>query len=159
GNRQANAQGGTGGQGMRGGGPGGGGFNGPRPGGSGGQGGFGNMTPEEREQAMARFRPSGGGNAAGGGGFSGQRPNFTGQRAGGMGGFGNMNASAAPGAGPRPAQRRNGTVMVKLADGNLEARRIVYGVTNRVHAEVLEGLKEGEVVIVGRSEAESAAAP
>lgn len=172
--RQASAQGGPGGQSMRGGGPGGGGFNGQRPGGA--QGGFPqnfqNMTPEEREQAIARMREQGGMQGGGqrmGGTQGGQRAGgFTGgQRMGGMpgggprqgmGNFGGMGRLSAE-AGPRPAQRRSGTVMVKKADGQLEARRIVYGVSNRVHAEVLEGLTEGEVVIVGRSETESDAAP
>jgi hypothetical protein len=48
--------------------------------------------------------------------------------------------------------------MVQKADGTLEARRIVYGVSNRVHSEVIEGLTEGEVVVVGRKETEAAAA-
>jgi macrolide-specific efflux system membrane fusion protein len=152
GNRAANAQGGRPGQ------PGAGGFNGPRPSAGGGrQGGGGfnpeNMTPEEREQMIAQFRGGGGGGNFRGGG---QRGNFGG-RQGGMGNFGGM-AAGAPGEGPRPAQRRNGLVMVQKADGTLEARRIVYGVTNRVHAEVLEGLKEGEDVVVAKREKEAAAA-
>lgn len=48
----------------------------------------------------------------------------------------------------RGMQRRNATVMVKKADGTLEARQVVVGVTDRVHGEVLEGLKEGERVVV-----------
>jgi macrolide-specific efflux system membrane fusion protein len=96
-----------------------------------------------------------GGNANGQrGGGTGQR-NFGGQRQGG----GNFNAMAAGGAtGARPAQRRNGIVMVQKADGTLEQRRIVYGVTNRVHGQVLEGLSEGEEVVIGKSQTEAAAA-
>ena len=157
-NRQANAQGGEAG-GQRAGGQGG--FNGQRPGGQGGQGGFGgqrpggpggfggqrpggrNFTPEQ----LAEFQRSGGGNfgnfRGGGGGFN---------RQGAM-------ASAGGGAGPRPAQRRNATVMVKKEDGTLEARRIVYGVTDRVFGEVIEGLKEGEQVVVGKKEVATAARP
>lgn len=159
-NRQANAQGGDAG-GQRAGGQGG--FNGQRPGGQGGQGGFGgqrpggqggfggqrpggrNFTPEQ----IAEFQRSGGGNFG----------NFR----GGGGGFNRQGAMASGGAptaaGPRPAQRRNATVMVKKEDGTLEARRIVYGVTDRVFGEVLEGLKEGEQVVVGKKEAASAARP
>jgi membrane fusion protein, macrolide-specific efflux system len=123
------------------GGPGGGGPNGP---GGGGFGGFngGPPTPEQieqfrrmREQRMAQ----GGGGGFPGGGFS--------------GGFG--------GNGPRPGnvvRQRQGTVMVKLADGKLEAREVVIGVTNRVHGEVISGLKEGEEVVAGKREAEAAAA-
>jgi membrane fusion protein, macrolide-specific efflux system len=149
GNRAANAQG----QGARGGQPGAGGnFNGPRPGGAtGGPGGFNpeNMTPEQREQ-FARMR------AQGGGGFGGSRAG--GQRPGGRGNFGAQGAEPAVAGGPRPAQRRTGMVMVQKADGTLEARRIAYGVTNRVHSEVIEGLTEGEVVVIGRKETEAAAA-
>jgi macrolide-specific efflux system membrane fusion protein len=82
----------------------------------------------------------------GGGDFSGQRPNF-----------GPIGARAS-GSAARGMQRRNGTVMVKKADGTLEARQVVVGVTDRVHGEVLEGLKEGEEVVVGKREAEAAAA-
>jgi macrolide-specific efflux system membrane fusion protein len=129
-------------------------FNGPRPG-AGGPGGFQNMTPEEREKAFARMRQGGGFQ---GGAGSGQRMGgFGGQRGGaGNAAIGSNGGGAA--AGPRPAPRRNGTVMVKKADGTLEARRIVYGITNRVHAQVLEGLTEGEEVIVGKRESEAASA-
>ncbi len=130
------------GQGMRAGQPGGN-FNGPRPGGAGG---FQNMTAEEREAMIARMR-------AQGGGFNG------GQRPGGFGQRGNNMAAAGATGAPRPAQRRNGTVMVKKADGTLEARRVVIGVTDRVHGEVIEGLKEGEEVVVGKREAEVANRP
>jgi macrolide-specific efflux system membrane fusion protein len=61
------------------------------------------------------------------------------------------------GFGGAPRQR-NGTVMVKLADGKLEARQVVIGVTNRVHGEVLSGLKEGEEVVAGKREVEAAPA-
>ncbi len=111
---------------------GGGGFGGQRPGG----GGFQNMTPEQREEMRKRFQEM---RAANGGA--------------GAGGFGGGNF---PGA-RRPAQRRTGTVMVKKADGTLEARRVVIGVTNRVSGQVLEGLKEGEEVVIGKHEDESAA--
>jgi macrolide-specific efflux system membrane fusion protein len=123
-------------------------------GGQGGQpgGGFGGggMSAEQIEQ-FRRNRAAGGPGGQAGGGFNGPRP-------GGFGGMGapGGGAMAASGA-PRPAQRRNGTVMVKKADGTLEARRVVYGVTNRVHGEVLEGLKEGEEVVVGKKEKAPAA--
>jgi macrolide-specific efflux system membrane fusion protein len=133
----------------------GGGFNGPRPGGAGGAGGFNpqNMTPEMIEQMRAR-RQNGGGFP---GGTNGQRMGGFGGQRGGAGSMMGSNGGGAA-AGPRPVQPRNGTVMVKKADGTLEARRIVYGVTNRVHAQVLEGLKEGEEVVVGKRETEAASA-
>lgn len=57
----------------------------------------------------------------------------------------------------RGMQRRNGTVTVKNADGTLETRQVVVGVADRVHGEVLEGLNEGEQVVVGKRQAEAAA--
>jgi macrolide-specific efflux system membrane fusion protein len=123
--------------------PGGGGFGGARQGG----GGFNpqNMTPEQREEMMARFQRGGGAGGAGGaGGFNG------GGRFGGIGG--------GAGGSNGQAQRRTGTVMVKHADGTLEPRRVVIGVTDRVRGEVLEGLEEGEEVVVGKRDAEPAAA-
>lgn len=59
-------------------------------------------------------------------------------------------------AGGAPQQRR-GTVMVKRADGKLEPRQVVIGVTNRVHGEVLEGLQEGDEVVAGRRDDSPAA--
>jgi membrane fusion protein, macrolide-specific efflux system len=86
------------------------------------------------------------GQQLGGGGFSGQRPNF-----------GQIGAGAS-GSAARGLQRLNRTVIVRKADGTLEARQVVVGVTDRVHGEVLEGLNEGEEVVVGKHEAEAAAA-
>jgi macrolide-specific efflux system membrane fusion protein len=124
---------------------------GPR-GGQRGGGGFGGfdpeqMTPEQRaqfEQARARMR-EGGGQA-------------------GPGGFGGFRGMGAPGGGAgatRQPQQRRGIVMVKKADGTLESRQVVIGVTDRVRGQVLEGLEEGEEVVVALSqqEAEPAAAP
>ena len=126
----------------------GGGFGGQRPGGgAGGPGGGFNpqsMTPEQREQMMARFRERGGPGGAGGfGGFG-----------GGGGGMG-----LAGGGVTRQPQQRRGTVMVKLADGTLEPRQVVVGVTDRVHGQVIEGLKEGEGVVVGKIETEPQTGP
>jgi len=147
-NRQANAQGGN--------------ASGQRPSGQGGN--FGGQRPGGGQGGFGGQRPGGGQ-----GGFGGQRPggNFTPEqlaefraRGGNFGGagFNRQGAMATGGAAgtTRPAQRRNGTVMVKKADGTLEARRIVYGVTDRVFGEVLEGLKEGEEVVVGKREKEPA---
>jgi macrolide-specific efflux system membrane fusion protein len=117
------------------GGPPGGGPPGGFGGGFGGFGGNGPPTPEQIEQfrRMREQRGAQGGGGGFGGGFGGQRPS-------------------------NQARPRNGTVMVKLADGKLEARAVVVGVTNRVHGEVLSGLKEGEEVVAGKHEAEAAAA-
>ena len=97
--------------------------------------------PQNRWNSSAACAAAGG---QGGGGFGGQRP---------PGGFGGMNAGGGGGGGAaRAPQQRRGTVMVKLADGKLEPRQVVIGVTNRVHGQVLEGLKEGEEVVIGLSE-------
>jgi len=111
-----------------------GGNGGNRPGGFGGFNGGNPPTPEQLEQ-FRRMREQRG--AQGGGGF---------------GGFG----------GGRPegnaTRQQRGIVMVKGADGKLMARDVVIGVTNRVHGEVLSGLKEGEEVVAGKHESEAAAA-
>lgn len=114
------------------------------PGGRGGPGGFDpqNMTPEQVEQMRARFAARGG---AGG--------------PGGPGGFGGGRGANGGGNTPQPGQvqRRAGTVMVKKADGTLEPRRVVIGVNDRVIGEVIEGLEEGDEVVIGKREAPVAA--
>jgi macrolide-specific efflux system membrane fusion protein len=47
---------------------------------------------------------------------------------------------------PRPAM-----VKVMLDNGSIEDRRVLVGVTSRVQAQIIEGLKEGEKVISGSS--------
>lgn len=53
-------------------------------------------------------------------------------------------APARPARGPRQAK-----VKVMAEDGSIEERDITIGISNRVHAEVLSGLKEGDRVIAG----------
>ena len=53
--------------------------------------------------------------------------------------------------GPRQAK-----VKVMTEDGTVEEREITIGISNRVHAEVLSGLKEGDRVIAGVREPDSA---
>ncbi len=128
---------------------------GPGPGGgfNGGQ----RPTPEQIEQMRQRFAQGGGG----GGGFNGgQRPTpeqieqmrqrFA--QGGGAGGFrpGGGNGGGFGGDNQGQPRQRRGTVMVKNAAGELEARQVVIGVTDRIHGQVLDGLKEGEEVVVGK---------
>ena len=47
------------------------------------------------------------------------------------------------------AGQRRGTVRVDDGRGGLEARTIELGVSNRVQAQVLSGLVEGERVVAG----------
>lgn len=58
-------------------------------------------------------------------------------------------APARPARGPRQAK-----VKVMAEDGTIEERDITIGISNRVHAEVLSGLKEGDRVIAGVREPE-----
>jgi macrolide-specific efflux system membrane fusion protein len=143
GGAMAAAEGGQTGNGQRGPGGQGGDFSGQRPGGAGGFGGFNGGQPPTPEQ-MEQFRK-----------MREQRMAQRGGEGGPGGGFGPGGFSAQQQRGP---QQRRGIVMVKLADGKLEQRNVVIGTTNRVHGEVLSGLKEGEEVVVGKHEAETAAA-
>ena len=54
-----------------------------------------------------------------------------------------------PGAAAASAPPAKGTVKVVGAQGTLEERSIELGVSNRVHAQVLSGLAEGERVVSG----------
>ncbi len=70
------------------------------------------------------------------------------------GGTRNGAAPAPTGRTPAPATR---TVRVAAADGSLQARTIELGVADRIQAQVLSGLEEGERVVSGL--AAGAAAP
>jgi macrolide-specific efflux system membrane fusion protein len=111
--------------------------NGGRPGGFGGFNGGNPPTPEQIEQFRRLREQRGAQGSVPGSGF---------------GGFGNGRPDDST------VRQQRGTVMVKGADGQLVAREVVIGVTNRVHGEVLSGLKEGEEVVAGKHEAEAAAA-
>lgn len=122
---------------------------------AGGFGGFngGPPTPEQIEQ-FRRMREQ---RAAQGGG---QGPGGQGAGPGAGAGFGGFGPGGPRGGNqPGTVRERRGTVMVKGADGKLVAHDVVIGVTNRVHGEVLSGLKEGDEVVAGKREAEAAAAP
>lgn len=58
-------------------------------------------------------------------------------------------APTRPVRGPRQAK-----VKVMAEDGTIEEREVTIGISNRVHAEVLSGLKEGDRVIAGVREPE-----
>lgn len=132
---------------------------------AGGEGGAGAAAPGGNRMA-GNGGPPRGGNRNGGGGFNGQQftpeqiAEFQARRGGGGGGFGGFRgmgggAAAAPGV----VQQRRGTVMVKKADGELEARQVVVGVNDRVRGQVIEGLTEGEEVVVGKRETEPQTGP
>jgi macrolide-specific efflux system membrane fusion protein len=52
-------------------------------------------------------------------------------------------------AAPAESARREARVEVVLPDGQVEERRVVIGVSNRIHAEVISGLAAGEKVVAG----------
>ncbi len=78
--------------------------------------------------------------------------------AGGNGGLRGTGPGSGPGMGqgrassaPTAAVPRQGTVKVDDGRGGLEERRVELGVSNRVQAQVLSGLTEGERVVAGLS--------
>ena len=116
---------------------------------------------KEREQAQAN-----GGNAAvapgaASGGASPPKRAASGADAGGkdaaaakptapnVSGMPRNDAPTRPARGPRQAK-----VKVMAEDGTIEERDVTIGISNRVHAEVLSGLKEGDRVIAGVREPE-----
>jgi macrolide-specific efflux system membrane fusion protein len=56
---------------------------------------------------------------------------------------------ADPSAAPAKEERREARVQVVLPGGGVEERRVVIGVSNRIHAEVVSGLAPGEKVVAG----------
>ena len=106
---------------------------------------FEKMTPEERERAREQRRQAR--EQGQGGGAPAARPPTTPNAS--------LKAAAGPGAAPRATRGpRQAKAKVLLADGTVEEREVTIGISNRVHAEVLSGLKEGDRVIAGTREAE-----
>ncbi len=68
------------------------------------------------------------------------------------------NAGTGMAVQPAPAIRppRKATVKVETAAGNIEEREVTIGVSNRVHAQVLSGLAEGDRVLAGVKVTEAA---
>jgi macrolide-specific efflux system membrane fusion protein len=59
----------------------------------------------------------------------------------------------------RKPRERAYLVQVVGSDGKVEDRRITVGVMNRINAQVLSGLSEGEMVVIGSQDAGEKAAP
>lgn len=141
----------------------------------------GEVTPEMR-QRIEQFRANGGGGGSGGGrggfpggggggGFSGGggRGGFSGGGGGfpGGGGFSGSDGSVSDQGGASSAaglnlassialnEPRNATVKVVLPGGATEEREIVVGAMDRVNAEVISGLKEGDQVVAGIVQAQT----
>lgn len=121
------------------------------------------LTPEQKQkyeeitaQMRARFAQGGGGGGGGGGGFGGGGPG------GGGGGFG---GGGGGGASPRPDNTpKNATVyLVEKEELPMGAKRSVLravpvklGISDTTSTEVLEGLKDGDVVATGTVSAAAA---
>ncbi|MEY4641696.1 MAG: hypothetical protein RLZZ227_1690 [Pseudomonadota bacterium] len=108
---------------------------------------LGALTFEGQEQASARFAALAANNGAAAEG--GSTPPAAALRQGaapppGGAGFARGGPRGGPNAGPRPA-----LVTVINADGTQEERQVMVGLTSRVAAEILSGLKEGEQVVAG----------
>jgi HlyD family secretion protein len=106
-------------------------------------------NPAMRDSMRARWRRNGGGGGfggggAGGGGFAGRGGGgFAGGNGGGFGG-GNMSGNRAQ------------VVFVKDADGTIEPRRVVLGLSDFDWSQVVAGVKEGEqVVMLGVAQAQA----
>jgi macrolide-specific efflux system membrane fusion protein len=127
----------------------------------------GEVTPEMRAR-IEQFRQNGGGSGGfdggsfpsggrGGSGGSGGRSGFGGS--GGRGGFGGGGGRGEGGAGSAGGsilagaitltEPREATVKVVLPDGTREERKITVGAMDRVNAEVISGLSEGDKVVAG----------
>src|SRR5690606_4767168 len=78
--------------------------------------------------------------------FPGGGPGFQGgpRGPGGPGAVQGRNADGRQGVVPRPA-----TVTLVHADGTQEERQVMVGLTSRVAAEIISGLKEGDEVVAG----------
>ena len=114
-----------------------GGFPGAAPGGNGG--GRGEVTPEMAER-FRQMRESGNFPEGGFAGAGGGRP-----------GFGQARLT-------QPGERSLARVTVVHDDGTREEREVVIGLTSRVNAEVISGLKSGEQVIAGIVQGQAPAA-
>lgn len=108
--------------------------------------GGGEITPEMRAR-IAEMRASGG---FGGGGFpgGGQRGGGGQRSAGGEGAAGGGGLLNLAGSMARN-EPRNAEVEVVLGDGGREVRPIVVGAMDRVNAEVISGLEQGDQVVSG----------
>jgi macrolide-specific efflux system membrane fusion protein len=60
-----------------------------------------------------------------------------------------MAAGSGMASGNAPRGPRRATVKVATADGSIQEREVMVGISNRVHAEILSGLQEGERVVAG----------
>lgn len=104
--------------------------------------GGGEITPEMRAR-FEQMRASGG-FPGGGGGFPGGGGGF-----GGQGARGGQSAGAGLAGSIALNEPRNAAVELVLPDGTTETREVVVGAMDRVNAQVISGLSEGDQVVAG----------
>jgi macrolide-specific efflux system membrane fusion protein len=122
--------------------------------------GGGEITPEMR-QRLEQMRAGGEGFGGRGAGRGGGRGLAAGGPPGSAGFAGGEGEGEGEVAAPMPSiaaamalnQPRNATVQLVLADGTRETREVVVGATDRVNAEIISGLVEGDRVLAGVIEA------
>ena len=68
---------------------------------------------------------------------------------------GMRNADGVPGGSEAGRAPRKGTVRVAAADGGIAEREVTVGASNRVQAQILSGLEEGERVVAGVKQADA----
>jgi macrolide-specific efflux system membrane fusion protein len=108
--------------------------------------GGGEVTPEMRARIeQVRANGGGGGFPGGGGGF----PGGGGQRGGSQASAGSSAGSLNLASSIALNEPRKATVELVLADGTRQEREVVVGAMDRVNAEVISGLKEGDRVVAG----------
>jgi macrolide-specific efflux system membrane fusion protein len=104
---------------------------------------------------MAALQPAGGGRARAAGARSEALPVVPEARAEPRRRTGECRPARADGA---PRQRAH-VVRVLSEQGKLEERQVMVGVTNRIQAQILSGLADGETVVIGIAEANDKSAP
>ena len=111
---------------------------------------FENMTPEQREQMRARWRARAGEGSSGDGGF------------GGPAGSGWLGSGGPPNAPEGPMTRTVYLIATEAGSGAektaLKAVTITTGISDGNYTEVIDGLKEGDVVVSGLNSPVTAAA-
>lgn len=113
---------------------------------------------QDQPPAAASTPGNGEGSRTRGGSGSAARGSFTDeQRAAWRAARANGGGSAGRSGSGSDAGRRQ-FVMVVAKDGSLERRAVAVGVSNRISAEIISGLEEGETVVVGRKLAKAQAA-
>jgi membrane fusion protein, macrolide-specific efflux system len=115
----------------------------------------GGEVPDDVRARIEQFRQSGGSGGGGfpggrgGGGFPGGSGDFPGASGGAQSGGGSGGAGLNLAGSIALNEPRNATVDIVLPSGATETRQVTIGAMDRVNAEVISGLKEGDRVVAG----------